>query len=122
MKDVYRIYDNASGKAVADYIVRAGEEVDATQPLELFHPVETWKRMTVTNFSVRNIRAMWIKSGERLLWHKPLKEINAYFNSEYARFWEEYTRLDMPHIYKVDLSPRLHSLKTEMMHRYGKGV
>lgn len=122
MKDVYRIYDNASGKAVADYIVRAGEEVDPTQPLELFHPVETWKRMTVTNFSVRNIRAMWIKSGERLLWHKPLKEINAYFNSEYARFWEEYTRLDMPHIYKVDLSPRLHSLKTEMMHRYGKGV
>ena len=122
MKDVYRIYDNVSGKAIADYIVRAGEQVDTNEPLELFHPVETWKRMTIENFSVRNIRETWIKEGERLIYSKPLKEINAYFNSEYARFWEEYTRLDMPHIYKVDLSPALHSLKTEMMHRYGKGV
>ena len=122
MKDVYRIYDNASGKAIADYIVRAGEQVDTNEPLELFHPVETWKRMTIENFSVRNIRETWIREGERLIYSKPLKEINAYFNSEYARFWEEYTRLDMPHIYKVDLSPALHSLKTEMMHRHGKGV
>ena len=122
MKDVYRIYDNVSGKAIADYIVRAGEQVDTNEPLELFHPVETWKRMTIENFSVRNIRETWIREGERLIYSKPLKEINAYFNSEYARFWEEYTRLDMPHIYKVDLSPALHSLKTEMMHRYGKGV
>ena len=33
MKDVYRIYDNASGKAIADYIVRAGEQVDTNEPL-----------------------------------------------------------------------------------------
>ena len=121
-KEVWRIYDGKTGKAIADYIVRAGEEVDTNEPLELFHPVETWKRMTIENFSVRNIRETWIREGERLIYSKPLKEINAYFNSEYARFWEEYTRLDMPHIYKVDLSPALHSLKTEMMHRYGKGV
>ena len=122
MKDVFRLYDNVSGKAIADYIVRAGEEVDTTKPLELFHPVETWKRMTVENFSVRNIRTTWVKDGKRVESPKHVKEINAYFNSEYARFWEEYTRLDMPHIYKVDLSPALHGLKTDMMHRYGKGV
>ena len=122
MKDVFRLYDNASGKAIADYIVRAGEEVDTSKPLELFHPVETWKRMTIQNFSVRNIRTNWIEGGRRVMEEKSLKELNAYFNEEYARFWEEYTRLDMPHIYKVDLSPALHGLKTDMMHRYGKGV
>ena len=122
MKDVFRLYDNASGKAIADYIVRAGETVDTSKPLELFHPVETWKRMTVENFSVRNIRTAWIVGGKRVMGTKSLKELNAYFNGEYARFWEEYTRLDMPHIYKVDLSPALHGLKTDMMHRYGKGV
>ena len=122
MKDVFRLYDNVSGKAIADYIVRAGEEVDTTKPLELFHPVETWKRMTVENFSVRNIRTTWVKDGKRVESPKHVKEINAYFKQEYARFWEEYTRLDMPHIYKVDLSPALHGLKTDMMHRYGKGV
>lgn len=73
MKDVYRIYDNASGKAIADYIVRAGEQVDTNEPLELFHPVETWKRMMVENFSVRNIRETWIREGERLIYSKPSK-------------------------------------------------
>lgn len=120
MKDVYRIYD-CNDRAVADYIVRAGEKVDESRPLELFHPVETWKRMTVTDFRVRNIREKWIERGTRLKKPLPLAEINAYFRAEYARFWEEYTRLDMPHIYKVDLSVALHSLKTQMMHSYGKG-
>lgn len=121
-KDVYRIYDNATGRALADYIVRAGEIVDTLKPLELFHPVETWKRMTVRNFSVRSLREMWMSGGKRVMPTKSLQELNAYFNAEYARFWEEYTRLDMPHIYKVDLSLALHTLKTQMMQRYGKGV
>ncbi len=120
MKDVYRIYDN-KGKAVADYIVRAGEQIDESKPLELFHPVETWKRMTVMDYHVRNLRTDWIKGGKRRMQARSLREINAFFREEYGRFWEEYTRLDMPHIYKVDLSPTLHSLKTQMMHSYGKG-
>ena len=120
-KEVYRIYDQATDKAIADLITRAGEEVDENAPLELFHPVETWKRMTVTGFRARKLREPLFKDGERVAKSKPLSEINAYFRSEYARFWEEYTRLDVPHIYKVDLSLKLHALKTEMVHGYGKG-
>ena len=30
-------------------------------------------------------------------------------------FWEEYTRNDNPHIYKVDLSDELYELKTSMI-------
>ena len=121
-KEVYRIYDNKTGKAVADYIVRAGETVDESKPLELFHPTETWKRMTVKNFTARKLRVQMMKNGKRMCPSVPVREIHAYFKAEYARFWEEYTRQDMPHIYKVDLSPALYTLKKEMIEAHGKGV
>ena len=120
LKDVYRIYDRATGKAVADYIVRAGEPVDEGRPLELFHPVETWKRMTVENFTARNLRTPLVTGGRPVRKPQPLSVYSARFKAEKARFWEEYTRRDLPHIYKVDLSPALYKLKADMVCR-GKG-
>ena len=119
LKEVYRLYDKATDKAIADYIVRADEVIDETKPLELFHPVDTWKRMTVTNFRARRLRDTIIKNGKRVSDTVPLKVLANYFAEEKARFWGEYTRRDMPHIYKVDLSPALHALKSEMVK--GKG-
>ncbi len=118
MKEVYRLYDRETDKAIADLITRAGERIDEDAPLEIFHPVETWKRMTVRNFRVRNLREPLFLGGKKVAKDRPLAEIHAYFEAEYGRFWEEYTRLDMPHIYKVDLSESLYALKSEMVHRY----
>lgn len=122
LKEVYRLYDNQTGKAIADYIVRAGERIDESKPLELVHPSDGWKRMTAKNFSARNLRETLIRSGKRVAPAPPLGEIAAYFQKEYARFWDEYKRQDLPHIYKVDLSPALLSLKREMVEALGKGV
>ncbi len=119
VKELYRLYDPDTDKAIADYITRGGETVDDGKPLELFHPVETWRRMTVEKFRVRNLREKIMQNGKRVSDMVPLKELAAYFRREKARFWEEYTRRDMPHIYKVDLSPELHALKTKMV--AGKG-
>ncbi len=119
MKEVYRLYGQ-DGMAIADYIVRDGERIDESKPLELFHPVETWKRMRVSSFRARNLRVPLILGGKRVAPPEPLSAIAAYFRAEKAHFWEEYTRRDLPHIYKVDLSESLYALKTEMVRR-GKG-
>ncbi len=121
LKDVYRIYDEKSGMAIADYITREGEKIDTAKPLVIFHPLDVWKRKTIKNFSVRNLREPLIKNGKRVTASRPLAEIHQSFKKEYARFWEEYTRLDVPHIYKVDLSDELHALKKEMVRVYRKG-
>ena len=42
-------------------------------------------------------------------------EIQAFSKAEMAKFWEEYLRLDMPQLYKVDLSNKLHTLKIGMI-------
>ena len=119
VKEVYRIYDNRTGKAVADLITRAGEKIDASAPLTIFHPVDTWKRMTIENFSVRDLREDLFRGGKRVAPVRPLSEIAAYRAAEQARFWEEYLRQDMPHIYKVDLSDALYRLKQGLVEQYG---
>ena len=121
MKEVYRIYDEKSGMAVADLITRADEKIDPSKPLTIFHPVDVWKRKTVKNYTLRNLREPLVVNGKSVRESRPLFEINKGFKREYARFWEEYTRQDMPHIYKVDLSDALHALKQEMVNKFGKG-
>lgn len=118
VKEVLRIYDAATDKAIADYIVRAGEKVDTSKPLTIFHPVDTWKRMTIENFRVRDLREDLFRGGKRVAPERTLAEIAAYRKSEMSRFWEEYLRQDMPHIYKVDLSDALYGLKQELVEEY----
>ncbi len=119
-KAVYRVYDRRTGKAVADYIARADESIDESKPLELIHPVEHWKRMTVTDYTIRNLREPLVLQGKRIGESRTPFESAEYFKQEYARFWEEYTRHDMPHIYKVDLSPELLQLKQSMIGAKGR--
>ena len=38
-----------------------------------------------------------------------------YAQKELESFWDEYKRLDRPHLYKVDLSDSLYELKREMI-------
>lgn len=119
VKEVYRIYDMPSHMAIADLIVRAGERIDEAKPLTIFHPVDTWKRMTVTNYTVRKLREPLFAGGKRIAPKYKLSEIAAYRASEQAHFWEEYMRQDMPHIYKVDLSDQLYQLKKSLVEQFG---
>ncbi|MDE7158769.1 MAG: nicotinate phosphoribosyltransferase, partial [Clostridiales bacterium] len=115
LKEVYRIYDRATDKAIADYITLYGEEIDESKPLELFHPVDKWKSMKLSNFRVRKLREPLMQNGKRANAPVPVQESAKYFKQEFSRFWEEYTRQDMPHIYKVDLSPDLQALKSKLI-------
>ena len=50
-----------------------------------------------------------------------LKEIAKYSKTEMESFWDEYLRIDAPHIFKVDLSDKLLTLKTDMLEKIRKG-
>ena len=42
-------------------------------------------------------------------------EVQAFSKKQLSNFWEEYLRLDLPQLYKVDLSNGLHKLKFGMI-------
>ena len=117
-KNIYRVYDKATGKAEADVIcLRDEKEVDESKPLVLTHPTERWKKTTYTNYQVRTLQEQIIKDG-KLVYNMPtLKEIKAYAKRELESFWDEYKRLDRPHLYKVDLSDDLYELKRTLLEK-----
>lgn len=120
-KKVVRIYDGKSGKAEADLIMLKDEVIDETKPLTITHPLETWKKITFVDYKIRELTVEVVKNG-KLVYNLPtLKEIKEYANGEMETFWDEYLRIDKPHIYKVDLSDKLLELKTSMLDNIRKG-
>jgi nicotinate phosphoribosyltransferase len=114
-KNIYRVYDKETGKAEADFIALREEVFDENKPLVLTHPTERWKKITFENYTLRSLQVDIIKGG-KLVYRKPkLAEIKAYAQGELESFWDEYKRLDKPHVYKVDLSDGLYELKKLML-------
>ncbi len=114
-KQVYRVYDKKTGKARADLIALRGEAFDESKPLTIFHPVETWKRTTFTDYTLRPLSVQIMKGGELVYGFPSLSEVCAYAAREKETFWSEYRRQDNPHVYKVDLSEALYSVKNKMI-------
>lgn len=114
-KNLFRLYDKESGMAIADLITMREEAVEEERPLTIFHPLETWKRTTVKNFRAEPLLHTIVKRGKLVYEFPELMEVQAFSKAELSKFWEEYLRLDMPELYKVDLSEKLHALKSKML-------
>lgn len=115
-KNVYRIYDKTTGMAEADLIyLRSEGEYDESKPLTITHPTERWKTTTFENYTLRKLLVTVIENGKLVYELPTLKSIKAYAEKEIASLSDEHKRLDNPHLYKVDLSDELYSLKSDML-------
>ena len=112
-KSVYRVFVN--GMAEADVIFLRGEQFDTSKPLTLYHPIERWKSITFENYELKEITCKIVENGKLCYTFPKLKEVADYCRAQLDGFWEEYKRIDYPHIYKVDLSDGLYELKTNMI-------
>ena len=118
IKRLWRIYDGKNGKAVADLIALAHEEYDTSKPLTIYDPVNTWKSMTLTDYTMKELQVQVFKAGECVYESPSLKEIQQHCREEMDTFWDQYKRLLNPHRYKVDLSDSLWMLKNSMLQSY----
>ncbi len=117
-KNIYRIYDKKTGKAEADLIfLRNEEEIDTSKPLTIKHPTERWKSTTFNDYELKSLHVDVIKDGKAVYKFPSLKETKAYAKKQLASFWDEYRRLDRPHLFKVDLSDGLYELKKSMIEK-----
>lgn len=114
-KKLYRLFRKSDGRAISDYITLYNETIDPNAPLELFDPVFTWKRQTVTDFeAVELMKPIFI--GGELVYNTPaLSEMREYCAAQVATLWEEVRRFENPHRYYVDLSKQLWDLKQALL-------
>ncbi|MEN6594295.1 MAG: nicotinate phosphoribosyltransferase [Clostridiaceae bacterium] len=113
-KKVFRLYDH-DGMAIADLIALEHETIDPSKPLRIFDPIQTYKSMTLTDFTVRELLEPVFIDGKQVYRCPDIHEIAAYAKKEFASMWDEYKRLLMPHTYKVDLSDGLYDLKQKLL-------
>ncbi|MBQ9416016.1 MAG: nicotinate phosphoribosyltransferase [Clostridia bacterium] len=114
-KKVYRLRGRETGKAEADLICLWDEEVDDTKPIEIFDPVNTWKRKTLENFRAEELLVPVFKDG-KLVYNLPsLQDIKKHCAEEVSGMWEEVRRFTNPHNYYVDLSEKLWNCKQELL-------
>ena len=119
-KKVYRIYSNETGKANADLLCVHDEQIDATKPLEIFDPVETWKKKEFVDYTLRELLVPIFKGGKCVYTLPHIKEIRAYCLAQVETLWDEVKRFENPHRYYVDLSEKLWNIKQELLRSGGK--
>ena len=114
-KQPWRLYDNETGKAIADVITLKDETIDDTKPYEIFDPVHTWKRKTVTDFTAKPLQVQLFEKGECVYTCPDLKETKEYCRVQVDTLWDEVTRFENPHRYYVDLSQALWNEKQRLL-------
>lgn len=120
-KQVYRLFDMESGKAIADVLTTDSEEIDESKPYELFDPDFTWKRKEIENFVARPLLVKIFDEGKCVYESPSPQRIREYCSEQVDTLWDEVKRFENPHKYYVDLSEKLWEIRKLLIEEY-KGV
>ncbi len=116
-KKVYRLFENSTGKAIADYVCLHDEMVDSSQPLELFDPDATWKTKRLSNFTAKELLVPVFQGGKKVYSTPSLNDIRSYCTAQVDLLWDEVKRFENPHHYYVDFSRKLWNIKHDLLKR-----
>ena len=121
-KTVIRNIDKETGKLRADLIALADEAYDASKDLEIFHPIDTWKRSTIQGgtYDIEEILVPVFKKGQCVYESPKVMEIQSYCQKQLDLLWDESRRLVNPQEVFVDLSEPLYNLKMNLLNKRGK--
>ncbi len=119
-KKVYRLFDNETGKAIADVITLVDEVIDEKQPYELFDPVYTWKKKIVTNYTAKPLQEKIFDNGNLACETKDIMDIRQYCIHQIETLWPDLLRFENPGKYYVNLSLPLWKLKNDLLQTMSK--
>lgn len=119
-KKVYRLFDNNSGKAIADVITLADEVIDDSKPYTIFDPRAIWKKKVVESFTATELLKPIFIKGRCVYESKDIESTRKYCKEQLDTLWDEVTRFENPQDYFVDLSKKLWELKQKLLEEYGE--
>jgi nicotinate phosphoribosyltransferase len=116
-KRVWRVYD-ARGKATADVVGLAGEEIAAEDPLVLHHPTRRETKRTLRRSEVSEVEPLLeevFAGGRRVAGPVAIDALRARRERDVERLDAGVRRLMNPHVYHVSLTDRLWRHKRELI-------
>ncbi|WP_297633171.1 nicotinate phosphoribosyltransferase [uncultured Clostridium sp.] len=117
-KEVWRLMDNETNKAIADVLTIEGEVIENSKSYRIFDPVHTWKKKIVRNFTPVKLQVPIYKQGELVYKLPTIDEIQKRREEGVESLWDEIKRFENPHQYYVDLSQKLWDLKAELINKF----
>lgn len=114
-KKVYRFYDNDTGRALADIVCLADEEVPREGEIEIFDPRATWKKSKLRNYKVRELQVQIFDKGKCVYESPDIDQIKDYCQEQMETLWNETLRFENPEPYYIDLSRKLWSMKNKLL-------
>ena len=119
-KMLYRVRDNETGKAFADYLTVFDENVENVSDITLSDVSATWNKKHYENITLEPMLNKIYENG-KLVYDLPnIEEIRKYCAKEVALIPSEVRRFDYPHTYYVNLSEKLFKTKTDLLEEYSK--
>ncbi len=115
LKKVVRFYDKKTKMAIADLMLLIDEPNPDGSPYMIFDPENPWKKMTIENYYIEELLVKVFDGGKQVYFSPEIKEIAAYHKKSSASFWEQYKRVTLPEIFKVDLSQKLYDTKQKLL-------
>ena len=71
--------------------------------------------MVVKDYYTEELLVKVFENGKQIYTSPDVKDIAVYHKKCSRSFWEQYKRVTLPEIYKVDLSEKLYDLKHELL-------
>ncbi len=119
LKKVYRIYDK-TGKAKADLIAMADEQIDLSGDFKFIDPAMPWKDLKFTNCTAKPLQMKIFENGKRIYDMPSLQEIREHVKSQLDNeIWEEEQRFVNPHVHYMDMTPGYYNMKMSLLNEKG---
>ncbi len=104
-------YENNAGEFMADAIV-----LDDEDDVQLMvHPFEPLQQLDLSAWKARPLRQLVVKNGKVSYDLPAAADAADYARERLNRLPPEHHRFEHPHVYKVGLSPRLRTLRDELL-------
>ena len=115
VKSLYRFQDRISGRVMGDLVALAEEAAPSGEAFVIFDEIAPWKKKTLTDYQVRELRVKLFDKGERACELPSLEDIRERCREETKTLWDETLRFENPQTYHVDLSQKLWDLKQRLI-------
>jgi len=116
LKKVYRIYDE-NGKARADLLAKADEEIDMSKEFRFVNPEMPWKNQYFTNCTAKNLQQKIFENGKLVYEVPSIHEVRDYVRHQLeSEIWEEEQRFHNPHKHYMDMTPDYYEMKMNLLY------
>ena len=113
-KDLYRLYDNETGYALADVMVRRGEKLSMDNLL-IIDLKGFINQKTLNNFRVERMQKEIFVNGKQVFEDLSINELKDYVDMQMSTIYPEVKREVNPHIYNVSGTNHYAEFKKEMI-------